>query len=90
MAVRSREPTHYLPETHVSDGSLVGGVPSRSKLGASLGGLELGLFRRPNHTTKYIGHASGAVGTQDLDSYNMGRFRNAIATRGDGAGAVST
>lgn len=63
---------------------------SRSKLGARLSGLELGLFRRPNHTTDYIGHAPGAAGTQDFDSDNLRRFRNTIATRGDGASAVST
>ena len=66
------------------------GGASLGKFGASLGRRELGLLRGPNHPTKHVGHTSRAVGTQDLDSYDMGRFRNTIAARRDGAGAVST
>jgi hypothetical protein len=71
-------------QAHIRDGTLVGGFPCSLELGECDIVKPLGLLCSPDDTGNDVGHGSGAVGAEDLDSDQLGRLCNTILARRDG------
>jgi hypothetical protein len=75
-------------KTHVGNGALVGSSTCRSEFSPGSGSLGFGVVQGPLYTADDVGHASAAVGPEDLYRDDMCTLSNTILAGGDGASAV--
>lgn len=75
-------------EGHVGNGALVGGLASGTELLDRLDGGLLSGIASPCNTGNDITHRTATIGTEHLDSVNLGGLRYTVLATSDGTGAV--